>query len=296
MAGMRARSRRSITAAIVSSDWVASIAKLSHVEQEHEQAQAQISEGRQEGEQRPGESQPDTFTGSVSRFIKTTKPYLELLGLFAVLTIPLSAVRVFAASGFNQNVALAIVANSGTSDLAIGLLILALPMALYLLAMTLATDIGSVGSKNRVWKCSCLFAVVLYISLSSTYWFEPLLYGLFPVSIAVWFYIADREKDEIQSRNENRRFAKSIAASSVVFTITTSSMWLPPERLVVDGHAKLGYVLKDEDQDYVIFFSDKKVVLRVARRDVTERQYCAPAYQNPLQRETDKSLPSCPRK
>ncbi|MFE9691550.1 hypothetical protein [Micromonospora sp. NPDC005806] len=259
--------------------------------QRQKQNRAQVPSQREELEQESSRRE----SRSVIASIETLKPYLELLGIAAVLAVPLSAFRILVVADYNQTVALAIVANSGGADLAVALLVLAIPTALYLLAMGLAAEVGSAGCRDRPPKVIFLLVVVSYITLTAVHWFDLALYALLPLAIAAWFYFADRTKSQEESRDENKRFLKGIVLSTLLISLTSSSMWLAPERLVVDGTPKRGYVLKSEDNEIAVFFEDKNAVLRLPKEKVKDRQYCSPSSGNPLHRTTSKALPRCPR-
>jgi hypothetical protein len=236
----------------------------------------------------------DSLSATAQRVTGTIKPFFELFGFIAALSIPFVAVRVLAAAGFNLTVALAILANSNASDLIVAFLVLSIPAWLYLLAVALAVDAGGAEAKHRGSSLLWLLSLSGYIALSETYWFEVAIYAGAPLATFVFIYYIDKGKSRDESRRENLKFITVITLPILVGIVTSSTIWLPPERLVIKGRAEKAFVLREVDQDLVVLMAKENVVLRIKKAEISERQYCVPKGSNPLRRRGADARPVCP--
>lgn len=59
-----------------------------------------------------------------------------------------------------------------------------------------------------------------------------------------------------------------------VLTVASARMWLAPEVLTVKGIPRTEYVLQQQDQDLIVYDRGLHAVLRVPKRDVSDRQFC----------------------
>ena len=126
----------------------------------------------------------------LSRLVETVRPYSEVVGFIATVSIPFFAVRVIAAAGWNQSVALAIVTNSTLSDFAAAIIVLTMPAALTTAAVWLAMEVAT--SEVKVQKSLFLLGILGYLLLISESWAAIALNLGYPIAMLITAMLAVR--------------------------------------------------------------------------------------------------------
>lgn len=251
------------------------------------------SEAANAGPGRPGTAQAEQPLLSLNDLAQGLKPFAELVGVAAALAIPLSALRILAVAGWNRETALALVANSSGASLASGLLILSMPLVIALWVTILLIDVFRPGTRHRGAKITLLVIAVALNVVNALSWQEILAYAVVPTAFgAAMFWWARGAGPDAYREMSRTWLTGTLVVLGLAATVLAGAMWLPPEKLVVGNEAELGYVLKSEDDAYVVFLDKENVVSRISRQEVKERQFCTIAGHNPLRRRT--SLPPCP--
>jgi hypothetical protein len=235
-----------------------------------------------------------SVVANVAALAASVKPFAEILGLVGLVSVPVAAIRILAVSNWDRSVALAILTNSSVGDLAIALVLLSFPTVLYIAAMILAMEIASADPPKRASMSAVLLLVFLIASLAAPGWVELAAGIPLPLAVLVIVYFRNRNKSPVQVRADNRVRVWYFIASSAWVLLISSQFWLPPERLVVGGQARLAYVLKDSDKEIVAYLPVERSVLRLSKDLVTERQYCVPSSRSPIFKSEIRSRPKCP--
>lgn len=236
----------------------------------------------------------DTTIVPVQPILQVLKPYLELLGVAGILAIPLSAIRVLEVAGWNRETAVALLANSNTTLLALTLLVLAVPLAGAFWITKAVIDALAPEEKGWVGKALVALALVGCNTMIGLTWYEILAYAVVPAVFTTVMCVRTRGHGMAVYRHVTRDWQGGFAILLTVAAFALAgSMWLPPERLVIDGKPTLGYVLKSEDDDYIVFLEEGNLVSRMPKSKIQERQYCTIATWNPI-RQNVTGLPRCP--
>ncbi|MEU8224892.1 hypothetical protein [Kribbella sp. NPDC048915] len=230
----------------------------------------------------------------VQEILQALKPYLELLGVAGALAIPLAAVRVLAVAGWNRETALALVANSSTGALAVALLVLAVPLVIAFWITATVIDAFAPGATGRIPKFLGILALVAINTMIALSWLEIVAYAFLPAIAGTATCLWARRLGHPGYQNATRDWLGGMAVvlGAAAFSLA-GSMWLPPERVVIDGEPELAYVLGSEDDTYVVFLAEDNVVARVPHAQIQDRQYCMIAERNPIRKDAT-GLPHCP--
>jgi hypothetical protein len=102
---------------------------------------------------------------------------------------------------------------------------------------------------------------------SSTSLFAGLVIGL--VLVILLIYLADAGRIKV----EYVAFLAALAVLSA--SIASATPWLPPERVIMGGEPRTLYILRESDDGYVVFDPNAHAVQRVAKGQLTARQYCS---------------------
>jgi hypothetical protein len=231
----------------------------------------------------------------VSGLVEALRPYLDLLGVIAAVSLPFAAIRILAAASWDQSIALALITNTAVSDLAAAFIVLALPAWLSVAAIWLAMEAASGEPRSRWSKFLFMLCITGYILLVADSWLGLAVGAGFPLVMFATAYLADRNKPRQQAYEENKRIMLSLILLSLLNSVTSSALWLPPERIVVDAVPSRVHVLKESESEIIAYVATKKVVLRIEKDKVTERQYCAPGSANPIFRNRKDDRPKCPK-
>lgn len=198
-------------------------------------------------------------------------------------------------SGYDSNVALAIVSSTDFTGLVVAILVPAIPAILNLVSLVTLADIATPGSRSRKGKALLLIIIAPSLFLFARSWLELVIYfGIPAVQFALFAYW-DRKRNPAAVGAENTRLALSFVLTSTLALVLSSSVWLPPERIVVTGKATTAYVLHEDDRYIVAFFSYDNVVRRYSVEEISERQYCV---QNPpfsFRKSKRAGRPVCPK-
>lgn len=208
----------------------------------------------------------------------------EAAGVFALLAIPLFAVRVFVVARFDPVVATALATEANTSALIVAVILTLVPFlsaagsfacglwAGWHLANGTRTGIGA----GAAW---ALLGVILSVPFVLTSF-----HGLVDVLPVPFLYVLSIIAG-IRLRLNRRLDDCTVPLMIVVFLAVgifqslAGGMWLPPERASIQegGSARqlnTLYVLNAHDGDIVVFVPETRIVKRYTEDAVSEQQYC----------------------
>ena len=99
---------------------------------------------------------------------------------------------------------------------------------------------------------------------------------LFACGSGYWIYL----QQEGEAAAAKPGFALVVVAivgaiGIVGISVLSRAIWLPPERVVINGNAQTAYVLNATDKEYVIFDPKNHIVSRVPSNKLRDRQYCS---------------------
>lgn len=247
-----------------------------------------------------------------------TKQILELAGIAALLALPALALRALVIANFNPQVALALAANSGTNALLTGIAMGTIPIASFFGSLLLASwatrtfvirrrGMAATRKVERIIRLValavlqvCLVAVVALpevLLLPPSLWVGLLL--LIVYGMAVWDGArlgSAAEGRVAKGRNGVRVTGINAVIIFGLFSLL-GSMWLPPERVVLNDEPTTAYVLSAANNEAVIFIDDSNAVMRVPLDDL-ERQYCVRGGDRTIGEVwlgQVQGLPSCPK-
>ena len=171
------------------------------------------------------------------------------------------------------------------------LLVLAVPLAIAFWTTTAVIDAFAPGAKGRIPKVLGVLALVAVNTMIALNWLEIIAYAFVPAIFGILVCLWARGLGQPDYRDITRDWLAGMALvlGAAAFSLA-GSMWLPPERLVIDGKPELGYVLKSKDDAYVVFLEKDNIVSRMPQAKVQDRQYCMTAEHHPI-RQNSTGLP-----
>ena len=233
-----------------------------------------------------------SLMSAVSGATSGIRPIVDSIGILAAFAIPFTAVRVLSAAGYDISVALALLSYSSVTSLAVSYVMTLVPVLFNFFAMFWV--IYSLEKKRRPkWSDLPLgLPFVYYGMLVQQELMGILIFLLLPLAILLFFWLTDRRTPPDLAMRQNRRWLAVTVITQTIVMITASPLWLPPERLVLDGRPVTAYVLED-DSEIVALFAPMDAVLRIDKSRISERQYCSRDW-HPLRFARNKERPACP--
>jgi hypothetical protein len=219
--------------------------------------------------------------------------------LLTVAAVPLVAIRIYAASGFDQNTALALAAFAPVSVLAIATFVtitqsLFAALAFYLLAAASSMLRDKSRRLRGVLSLVSGATVGLFVLRSSE---TALSFAVYCVVLGAAVVAGIIYSKWLKSRLkvDVRTWILIVLALQLAYIATSQQIWLPPETVKVRGETLTAYVLTEPEGEIVLFLRESSTVVRLSEKDVTERQFCSLPRTNPVMRaEPDGVRPVCP--
>lgn len=192
------------------------------------------------------------------------------------------AIRLFAVARFDLPTALAVLANSGTSSVVVGLL---LTSVVPLLTMAVFAVLGVwVAFRPTTFSWTALAAsTVGALAMAPAEMFVSVSVILVPSVLLARFRHrstpspdqSDRSVAEDLPPLSRREVAAALLLGGyLTLIVLNGSPWLPAERLTVGGRIRVGYVLAHDNDELVILTERDRAIQRYRRTDVSDRRLC----------------------
>jgi hypothetical protein len=194
-----------------------------------------------------------------------------------VAVTALFVTKVWLSAGAEPSVAAGIVAASGSLELATSLLVLALPvlalvLAAVLLLMALPGGSGRLGLAAAIGAAAALLLSVAIVPLG-------LLFSvLVAAGLAAMVIRLRRPRSRPVTGDTPLGGLATVAGLlGALWIVQPSLMWLPAERLTIEGAdgVEVGYVIEDEGPWLTVLRHDDRRLLRVEAGSVTDREICS---------------------
>jgi hypothetical protein len=204
----------------------------------------------------------------------------EVLGIVAILALPAFAVRALVVASFDSSVAGAIVVNTSMTGLVNAWLLTVTPIILTMLPLVAGLYIIH-WAKKRNWKpwqrnLSLLTVVPLVVPGFLQYDVSvPIILGWAANTLGTITSAQNGVETEDHSRKALRGVLAYIFLIVAAIFVIPKSMWLPPEKVELQGgEPKKVYILSSSADDLVVFDPKQQTVLRLPTKEVKSRQYC----------------------
>jgi hypothetical protein len=247
----------------------------------------------------------DKFTGDqldsdAKSFLDRVKRGAELASLFGLLALPAFALRVTLVSGYNADVAMALLANSSVSSVINATVVWLVPNLLTLGSISTALALGMsrrpfgirvfVNAAVLVFFLQLLVLSQSYIYMAGFYVASMLL--IIGLGIGMERHLQRANQSEIQAFNDGNDLVKVIpgrvvlpqraihyvvaliAIPFIFVNLLKAGMWLPAERATIDGTDRTFFTLSEQADNLVVFLRKDRVVIRIPAKQVADRQYC----------------------
>jgi hypothetical protein len=186
------------------------------------------------------------------------------------------ALKVLLLVGMNAQVASAIAANASSST-AIQLLISVTPGIGVALALVLSYQAGRMSKRGNPEHHSQSFLewpplLVLAVTVLTP---ALLMFDSWVVLLPIYALAQAFFSGRSKNGGNYLRVVSGIVIILAIFFFYSTDIWLPKERIRVDGTDHLAYVTAESDDSLVAYFPANKAALRVEKANVELRQYCA---------------------
>jgi hypothetical protein len=259
--------------------------------------------------------------GATARY----KPALDFLTALAALAIPYVALRVLIEAHFNLDVAVALAVATDPVRLVLSALLLAMPFLLAAGGFACAFYGGRKArrlSKGRFiaqlpWLAAALvLSVPANLANLSGEWSVPFVHAglLLMAARAGWFIDAHNPRPSPHAQAQDHakwqtvfveqgtaqglyRILPPVLGVVLIAMALFGTMWLPAERVVIEGKPVLVYFLGMEDDEAVLFIPDRNAVQRFPLEALSERQICRVDNYETLAESifgAPEGLPACP--
>lgn len=196
--------------------------------------------------------------------------------------------RLLGVANWDITTALGIAATAGTASVALNGFLASFPTIYAAVFMAaLPTLMVRLAGRSKVERSAALmaasFPLLLLLYLAPLVTLSVGLVGLALLWLLIKRTAAKRKKLKASGRavpkldptSQFERTAAMIGSGVILLSLTISTPWLPPERLIIaGGEAFTGYVVGSRDQDTVVL-RDARRVLEVVPTAELDRSFCA---------------------
>lgn len=209
------------------------------------------------------------------RVSRVTSLLSSSLGLSAIMVGSVFSLRVLFVAGFDPALAAVLITSTTATTLVTTTAVQVLPV------FTLVAGVLLIGYAIRIWRSVTwrggilLLLGGLALAFPGAMQMDPITAGFI---LPIWGVAAVLAGRETRTRPWLMFLGVVLAFSTLLVAVVGRGMWLPPERLMINGTPTTAYVLQDDGHDLVLFRPSPRSVERVSKSDVTARDYCSPGH------------------